>query len=54
MCISCSVIWQSIFFSFVVNFSKTLNYALNLLDVIIVVYYMALSHKDWELPNSGI
>ena len=20
----------------------------------ISVYYMALSHKDWELPNSGI
>ena len=23
-------------------------------NIIISIYYMALSHKDWELPNSRI
>ena len=29
-------------------------YNLYVIDVINVYYYMALSHRDWELPDLGI
>ena len=37
-----------------VTVAAEIYYLLTESEVITGIYYMALSHKDWELPNSRI
>ena len=36
------------------RFAKSINFLITESEVVTGNYYMALSHKDWELPNLRI